>query len=125
MQLAICWSWSSNLLLSIQKYNCSSHIVTPFIDVLFGVIHTMEKSIRKVTAGYRGTVKRLINLAKYTSSYQAFAMNATDHINVVFQKFAYSLVSRVIASPNSIVTAIVNSDAYLQSPQMNKWESML
>ena len=39
-------------------------------------------------------------------------MNATDHINVVFHKFAYSLISRVVASPNSIVTAIVNSDAY-------------
>ena len=42
-------------------------------------------------------------------------MNATDHINVVFRKFAYSLMSTVIASPNSIVTAIVNSDAYQQS----------
>ena len=95
------------------------------MDALFVVIHTMEKSIRKVTVGYSGTFKRLINLSKYTSSYQAFAMNETDHINVVFWIFAYSLVSRVIASPNSIVTAIVNSDVYLQSPQMNKWESML
>ena len=52
-------------------------------------------------------------------------MNATDHINVVFRKFAYSLMSRVIASPNSIVTAIVNSDTYHQSPLMDRWESML
>ena len=87
-------------------------------------------------------------------------MNATDHINVVFRKFAYSLMgsdntawgsycsahqavgkfaehhidmvsspsramSRAIASPSSIVTAIVNSDAYHQSPLMDKWESML
>ena len=36
-----------------------------------------------------------------------------------------SRVSRVIASPNSIVTAIVNSDAYHRSPLMDKWESML
>ena len=48
-------------------------------------------------------------------------MNAT----VVFRKCAYSLMSRVIASSNSIVTAIVNSDAYRQSPLMDKWESML
>ena len=52
-------------------------------------------------------------------------MNATDHIHVLFRKFAYSLMSRVIASPNSIVTAIVNNDAYHQSPLMEKWESML
>ena len=32
-------------------------------------------------------------------------------------------MSRVVASSNSIVTAIVNSDAYLQSPLMDKWES--
>ena len=46
----------------------------------------------------------------------AFAMNATDHINVVFRKFAYSLISRVTTSTNRIVTAIVNGDAYHQSP---------
>ena len=61
----------------------------------------------------------------YISSSLAFAMNAADHINVVFRKFAYNLMSRVIASPNSIVTAIVNSDAYHQSPLMDKSESML
>ena len=32
---------------------------------------------------------------------------------------------RVIASSSSIVTAIVNSDAYMQTPLMNEWESML
>ena len=52
-------------------------------------------------------------------------MNATDHINVVFRKSAYSLMSRVTASPNSIVAAIVNSYAYQQSALMGKWESML
>ena len=42
-------------------------------------------------------------------------MNATDHINVVLRKFAYRFMSRVVASLNSIVTAIVNSDAYISS----------
>ena len=37
----------------------------------------------------------------------------------------YSLMSRVVASPNSIVTANVNSNTYHQSPLMDKWESML
>ena len=40
MQLAICWSGSSHLHLRRHKSNCSSHIVTKFMDVLFGVIHT-------------------------------------------------------------------------------------
>ena len=52
-------------------------------------------------------------------------MNATDHINVVFCKFAYSLIRRVTASSNSIVSAFVNSDAYYQSLLIDKWESML
>ena len=38
MQLAICWSGSSHLHLRRQKSNCSSHIVTQFMDVLCGVI---------------------------------------------------------------------------------------
>ena len=37
-------------------------------------------------------------------------MNVTDHINVVLCKFAYSLMSRVVAFPYSIVTAIVNGE---------------
>ena len=36
----------------------------------------------------------------------------------------YSLI-RVTASSNSIVIAIVNSDAYHKSPLIDKWESML
>ena len=39
MQLAICWLGSSHLYLLRQNSKCSSHIVTPFMDVLFGVIH--------------------------------------------------------------------------------------
>ena len=74
--------------------------------------HSFLNSIRKLTASYCDTFKRLINVSRYTSSSQAIAMHETDHINVVFRKFAYSLMSRVIASPNSIVTAIVNSDAF-------------
>ena len=46
MHLAICWSGNSHLLLLRTRgaiaicSNCSSHIVTPFMDVLFGVIHS-------------------------------------------------------------------------------------
>ena len=79
--------------------------------------HLFQNSIRKLTVSYSDTFKHLINIPTYTSSSLAFAMNATDHINVVLCKFAYSL-SRVVASPNSIVTAIANSDAYHQSPLM-------
>ena len=87
--------------------------------------HSYQNWIRKFTDSYSDTFNRPINVPSYTSSSLAFAMNATDHINVVFRKFAYSLMSRVIASPNSTVTAIVNSDAYHESPLMNKWYSML
>ena len=87
--------------------------------------HSFQNSIRKLTVSYSDTFKRLINVPRYTSLSLPFAMNATDHINVVFCKSTYSLMSRVIASPNSIVTAIVNSDAYHQSPLIDQWESML
>ena len=87
--------------------------------------HSYQYSIRKLTVSYSDTFKRLINVLRYTSSSLAFAMNTTDHINVVHHKSAFSLMSRVTTSPNSIVAAIVNSDAYHQSPLMVKCESML
>ena len=87
--------------------------------------HSYQYAIRKLTVSYSDTFKRLINVPRHTSSGLAFVMNTTDHINVVLRKSAFSLMSRVTTSPNSIVAAIVNSDAYYQSPLMVKWESML
>ena len=87
--------------------------------------HSYQNSIRKLTVRFSNTFKRLINVPRYISSSLAFVSNSTDHISVVFRKFTYSLMSRVTASPNSIVSAIVNSDAYHQSPLLGKWESML
>ena len=66
--------------------------------------NSSENSIRKLTVSYSETFERLINVPRYTSSSLTFAMNSTDHFNVVFRKFAYSLMSRVVAYPN-IVTA--------------------
>ena len=85
--------------------------------------HSYQNS-RKPTVSYSDTFKRLINVPRYTSSSLEFVLNATDHINV-FHKSAYSLMNRVTASSNSIVTAIVNSDAYQQSPVIDKCESIL
>ena len=87
--------------------------------------HSYQNSIRKFTVSFSDTFKRLINVPRYTSSSLAFSMNAADYINAVFRKFAYSLMRRVTASPNSIVTAIDNSDAYHQSTLVDKWKSML
>ena len=65
--------------------------------------HSYQNSLRKLVVSFSDTFKRIINVPRYTSSSLAFAMNSTDHINVVFRKFAYSLMSRVTASINSIV----------------------
>ena len=75
--------------------------------------YSYQNSSRKLTVSFSDTFKRLINVPRYTSSSLAFATNSTDHINVVFSKFAYSLMSRVTASSNSIVSPIVNSDAII------------
>ena len=85
--------------------------------VLFGVIHT-----RTLLENLLSVIVTHSNVSQMPSL--AFATNVTDHINVVFRKFAYSLMSRVIACPNSIVTDVVNSDVYHHSPLMDKWESI-
>ena len=124
MQWAICWSGSSHLHLRRQKLK----LFKSYCYQIYGCAlwrHSYENSIRKLTDSYKDTFKRLINVPRYTSASLAFALNATDHINVVFRKSTYSLISRVTASSNNIVTAIVNSDAHQQSPLMDKWESML
>ena len=84
MQLAICWSGNTHLHLLRQKSDCSSHIVTPFMDVLFGIIHsrTLVENLLSVIVTHSSVL--LINVRRYTSSSLAFEMNATDHINVVF-----------------------------------------
>ena len=56
MQLAICLLGNSNLHLSRQKSNCSSHIVSPFMGVLFSVIHSrtlLENSLSAIVTQSR------------------------------------------------------------------------
>ena len=122
MQLAICWSGSSHLLAPIEA---KIQLFKSYWFPIYGCARSFQNSIRKLTVSFSDAFKPLINVPRYTSSSLAFAMNATDHINMVLLKFAYSLMSRLAASPNCIVTAIVNSDAYNHSPLMDKWESML
>ena len=45
--------------------------------------HSIQNSNRKLTVSYSNTFKHLINVPRYTRSSLAFAVNVTDHINVV------------------------------------------
>ena len=120
MQLAICWSGSSHLHLLRQKSNCSSRIVTQFMDVHFDIIHS--RTILENLLSVIVTHSSILLTSKDTPA-RVWHLRIW-HIIVVLHKFAYSLMSRVVAFPNSIVTAIVNSDAYHQSPLMDKWKNM-
>ena len=124
MLLGIYWSGSSHLHPLKKKIQLFKSYCYPIYGCAFWR-HSYQNSIRKLIVSFYDTFNRLINVPRYTSSSLAFAMNSTNHINDVFRKFAYSLMSRVTASPNSIVSTIVNSDAYHQSPLIDKWESML
>ena len=79
--------------------------------------HSYQNFIRKLTVSFSDTSQASYKPPQIHQLESAFEMNWTDHINVVFCKFAYSLMSTVTASPNSVVSAIVNSDAYHQSPR--------
>ena len=54
----------------------------------------------------------------------AFTINGTNQIIVVLRISAYCLMNKVTPFPSSIVSAIVHSDAYHQSPLMDKTESI-
>ena len=90
---------TSHLHLLRQNSNCSSHIVTPYMNVLIGVIHTRTLLENLLSVIVTHSSLRLINVPRNTSSSLAFEMNATGRINVVFRKFASSLMIRVTASP--------------------------
>ena len=109
-------------ILPATNLSCSYFAIYPYCLWMCSLASFIPNSIRKLTVSYSDTFKRLIKVPQYTCLSLAFSMNLTDHINVVFRKSAHSLMSRVTTSSNSIVTAIVNSDAYQQSPLMDKWE---
>ena len=92
------------------------------MDVLFDVIHsrTLLENLLSVIVTHSSVL-----LTSPDTPARVWHLRGCNHINAMFRKFSYSLMSRVVASPNSIVTAIINSDAYHQSPLMDKWESML
>ena len=94
MQWAICWSGNPHLHLLRQKSNCSSHIVTQFMDVLFGTIHskTLLESLLSVIVTHSSVLLT-------SPDTPARVWQTTDPINLVFRKFAYSLMSRVNSFP--------------------------
>ena len=63
-----------------------------------------------------------VNSLSYVDDMMLLASTA---LQTLFHKSPYSLMNRITASFNSVVTAIVNSDAYQQSALMDKWKSML
>ena len=95
---------------SFAPIEAKIYLFKPYCYPIYGCAlwrHSYQNSIRKLTVSFSDSFKRLINVPRYTSSSLAFATNSTNHINVVFSKFAYSLMSRVTTSPNSVVSAIV------------------
>ena len=109
--LVICWSESSHLHLLRQKSNCSSLIVTQFMNVLFGVIHT------------RTLVENLLSVLVTDSSVLLTSPDTPARVWHLrwtqltismwcFAKFSFSFMRRVTASSNSIVTTIVISIGY-------------
>ena len=79
MQLAICWSGISHLYLLRQKFKCSSHMVTPFMDVIFVVIHsrTLLENLLLVIGTYSSVL-----LTSPDTPALASAVNATEHIMI-------------------------------------------
>ena len=102
-----------------KKNQIVSHILTKIYGCAIWS-HSYKYFTRKLTVSYSDTFKRLMNVPRHTSSSLTFEMNATDHMNEVLHKSAYSFMSRVTTSPIRIVTAIVNSDAYQQSSLIDK-----
>ena len=124
MELAICWSGSFYLHILSQKSNCSSPIVRPFMDMLFGVIHT--RTVVENLLSVLVTHSSVLLTSPDTPAWVCHLRWTQLTISMLCSpKFAYSLMSRVTASLNIIVSAIVNCDAYHQSPLIDNWESML
>ena len=72
-----------------------------------------------------GLLMVLDTLVTHSNDLLMFLDTHADDIITLLRKSAYSLMSRATPPPNSISAAMVKSDAYLQSPLLAKWESML
>ena len=82
-------------------------------------------SLQKLTVSYSDTFKRLVRRPRYTSSSAVFAEHCSDHIKVVCRKAAYSLHCRLQASTNEIISAILDSEAFVNSKLEQRWQGML
>ena len=84
--------------------------------------HSDQNPIRKLTVSYSDSFKRRINVPIDTPArVWHFAMNTTDHINGCSSNVLTAWwAEKQLPQTVYIVTVIVNSDAYMQSPLMNK-----
>lgn len=84
-----------------------------------------QYNMRKLTVSYNDTFRRLMQVPRSTSASRVFAENASDHIKVLFRKSAHSLMTRVQASNNKILSAICTSDALAVSSMLGRWREIL
>ena len=130
MQCAICW-WGNSHLHLLRQNSTVQVILLPnlWMCSLASFIDSFQNSIRKLNVSYSDTFMRLINIPIYTSSsllslhLRWIQLTISMWCCANFQQLDDWEQSNRF--PHNVVTAIVNSDAYHQSPLMDKWESML
>ena len=96
-----------------NAYCCS--LLTQFKKCTFNSIKTAHNKI----------FKSLMNVRRDYSASALLVENAVDNFNVLMRKLSYSLLRRVMASNNMIVSAISHSLFFYTSGLYQSWNKLL
>ncbi|KAG0717692.1 BolA-like protein 3 [Chionoecetes opilio] len=71
-------------------------------------------TLNRLKVCHNDILKRLLRLPRWSSSSLAFARNGVNNLDVIRRHSAFSTMSRVELSANSIITSVRQSSAYVR-----------
>ena len=117
----------------IRKFgNCSVQIKIQMYKVFFSQVYGSSvwstfkvSTFNRTKVSHNDIFRSLLHVPRYESATTLFAIHNVRNLNAVLRNSCYSLMCRVTDSANSIVRAIVTSEARLHSRIWDRWGIVL
>ena len=82
-------------------------------------------TLNRLRVNYNNVLRRLVNIPPWSSASEMFVTLRMKGFYELRRSCCYSLRSRILATTNSVVQRITNSDARWVSPLWQQWDTLL
>lgn len=119
-------------LLTSRFSKCSASVKVYLFKTFFSSLYcsslwvpVQKKMIDNVRVAYNDACRMLFGYSRRSSASRMFCDLGLDSFDAMRRRAAYSLLSRLAASDNTIIKSIINSNFFLMSSTSREWRALL